>query len=102
MRLPVPLVDFMTGMYAVQAVLADLTASPIKSVVNISSSSGTLHLSGQSVYGMTKSALNYLTKTLAGELAPAGIRVLLACVSNLRELTTDLASLSANTGRLAF
>ena len=61
--------------FLIQAVLADLTASPIKSVVNVSSSSGTLHLSGQSVYGMTKSALNYLTKTLAGELAPVGIRV---------------------------
>jgi len=44
-------------------------------VVNISSSSGTLRLSGQSVYGMTKSALDYLTQSLAGELAPAGIRV---------------------------
>ena len=46
-----------------------------QSVVNISSSSGTLRLSGQSVYGMTKCALDYLTQSLAGELAPAGIRV---------------------------
>jgi C-7 ketoreductase len=30
---------------------------------------------GQSVYGMTKSALDYLTQTLAGELAPLGVRV---------------------------
>ncbi len=52
-----------------------LRRSPVKSVVNISSSSGTLRLSGQSVYGMTKSALDYLTQSLAGELAPAGIRV---------------------------
>ena len=44
-------------------------------MVNISSSSGTLRLSGQSVYGMTKSALDYLTQSLAGELAPDGIRV---------------------------
>ncbi len=50
-------------------------ASPVKSVVNISSSSGALHLTGQSVYGMTKAALDYLTKTLAGELAPSGVRV---------------------------
>ena len=34
-----------------------------------------LRLSGQSVYGMTKCALDYLTQSLAGELAPAGIRV---------------------------
>ncbi len=61
--------------FLIQAALPDLTASPVKSVVNISSSSGTMHLSGQSVYGMTKAALNYLTISLAGELAPAGIRV---------------------------
>ena len=38
-------------------------------------SSGTLRLSGQSVYGMTKCALDYLTQSLAGELAPDRIRV---------------------------
>ena len=52
-----------------------LQASPIRSVVNVSSSSGTLRLRGQSVYGMTKSALNYLTQSLAGELAGSGVRV---------------------------
>jgi NAD(P)-dependent dehydrogenase (short-subunit alcohol dehydrogenase family) len=61
--------------FLIQAALPDLTASPIKSVVNISSSSGTMHLSGQSVYGMTKAALNYLTMSLAGELAATGVRV---------------------------
>jgi NAD(P)-dependent dehydrogenase (short-subunit alcohol dehydrogenase family) len=61
--------------FLIQAALPDLAASPVKSVVNISSSSGTMHLSGQSVYGMTKAALNYLTISLAGELAPAGVRV---------------------------
>jgi NAD(P)-dependent dehydrogenase (short-subunit alcohol dehydrogenase family) len=45
------------------------------SVVNISSSSGTLLRPGQSVYGMTKSALEYLTRSLAGELAPHRIRI---------------------------
>jgi NAD(P)-dependent dehydrogenase (short-subunit alcohol dehydrogenase family) len=61
--------------FLIQAALPDLIASPIKSVVNISSSSGTMHLSGQSVYGMTKAALNYLTMSLAGELAATSIRV---------------------------
>jgi NAD(P)-dependent dehydrogenase (short-subunit alcohol dehydrogenase family) len=61
--------------FLIQAALPALRRSPVKSVVNISSSSGTLRLSGQSVYGMTKSALDYLTQSLAGELAPAGIRV---------------------------
>ena len=61
--------------FLIQAVLPALRESPVRSVVNISSSSGTLKRTGQSVYGMTKSALDYLTKTLAGELAPAGVRV---------------------------
>jgi NAD(P)-dependent dehydrogenase (short-subunit alcohol dehydrogenase family) len=61
--------------FLIQAALPDLVVSPVKAIVNISSSSGALQLTGQSVYGMTKAALDYLTKTLAGELAPAGIRV---------------------------
>jgi meso-butanediol dehydrogenase / (S,S)-butanediol dehydrogenase / diacetyl reductase len=61
--------------FLIQAVLPDLLASGIKSIVNISSSSGSLELTGQSVYGTTKAAINYLTKTLAGELASSGVRV---------------------------
>ena len=61
--------------FLIQAALPSLRESALKSVVNISSSSGTQRLAGQSVYGMTKSALDYLTQSLAGELAPAGIRV---------------------------
>jgi NAD(P)-dependent dehydrogenase (short-subunit alcohol dehydrogenase family) len=44
-------------------------------VVNISSSSGTILRPGQSVYGMTKHALEYLSRSLAGELAPLRIRI---------------------------
>ena len=61
--------------FLIQAALPALLDSPVRSVVNISSSSGTLRRVGQSVYGMTKSALDYLTQTLAGELAPLGVRV---------------------------
>lgn len=61
--------------FLIQAALPALRESGVRAVVNISSSSGTLHRVGQSVYGMTKSALDYLTRTLAGELAPLGIRV---------------------------
>ncbi|HTS96627.1 MAG TPA: SDR family oxidoreductase [Streptosporangiaceae bacterium] len=61
--------------FLIQAALPSLRQSVVRSVVNISSSSGTLRLSGQSVYGMTKNALDYLTQSLAGELAPDGIRV---------------------------
>ena len=61
--------------FLIQAVLPDLLAAPVKSVVNLSSSSGALQLTSQSVYGTTKAALNYLTRSLAGELAPHGVRV---------------------------
>ena len=61
--------------FLIQAALPFLRESQVGSVVNISSSSGTLRLSGQSVYGMTKAALDYLTQSLAGELAPDRIRV---------------------------
>ncbi len=44
-------------------------------IVNISSSSGTLVRPGQSLYGMTKAGLEYLTRSLAGELAADKIRV---------------------------
>lgn len=43
-------------------------------VVNISSSSGTLVRGGQSLYGMSKAAIEYLTKSCAGEFAKQGVR----------------------------
>lgn len=61
--------------FLIQAILPDLLASPVRAVVNISSSSGALQLTGQSVYGTTKAAIDYLTRSLAGELAPSGVRV---------------------------
>jgi meso-butanediol dehydrogenase/(S,S)-butanediol dehydrogenase/diacetyl reductase len=61
--------------FLIQAALPYLRTSPVAAVVNVSSSSGTLRRTGQSVYGMTKAALDYLTSSLAGELAPEGIRV---------------------------
>ena len=61
--------------FLIQAAVPALRESSLKSVVNIGSSSGILRRTGQSVYGMTKCALGYLTQTLAGELAAEGIRV---------------------------
>lgn len=61
--------------FLIQAALPALRESPVKSVVNVSSSSGTMRRTGQSVYGMTKCALGYLTQILAGELAGSGVRV---------------------------
>ena len=59
----------------IQAALPLLRASDRAAVVNISSSSGSMMRAGQSVYGMTKAALEYLTKALAAELAGDRIRV---------------------------
>jgi len=68
-------VNIRAPFFLLRDALGYLEASPIRSVVNISSSSGTLRLRGQSVYGMTKAALDYLTQSLAGELAGTGVRV---------------------------
>jgi NAD(P)-dependent dehydrogenase (short-subunit alcohol dehydrogenase family) len=59
----------------IQAALPQLRKSPVAAVVNISSSSGSMVRPGQSVYGMSKAALEYLTKSLAAELAEDRIRV---------------------------
>jgi NAD(P)-dependent dehydrogenase (short-subunit alcohol dehydrogenase family) len=59
----------------IQAAVPHLRGSPVAAVVNISSSSGSMVRPGQSVYGMSKAALEYLTKSLAAELAEDRIRV---------------------------
>jgi NAD(P)-dependent dehydrogenase (short-subunit alcohol dehydrogenase family) len=59
----------------IQAAVPHLRSSPIASIVNISSSSGSMVRPGQSVYGMSKAGLEYLTKSLAAELAEHRIRV---------------------------
>lgn len=45
------------------------------SVINVSSIFGTQAAPGQAIYAMTKAALISLTRTLAHELAPGGVRV---------------------------
>jgi NAD(P)-dependent dehydrogenase (short-subunit alcohol dehydrogenase family) len=61
--------------FLVQAALPWLRRSASPSVVAVSSSSGSMVRVPQSVYGMTKAALEYLTRALAAELAPERIRV---------------------------
>ncbi|HTX01181.1 MAG TPA: SDR family oxidoreductase, partial [Acidimicrobiales bacterium] len=61
--------------FLIRDALPHLMSSPIRAIVNVSSSSGLLRLKGQSVYGMTKAALNYLSQSLAGELADRGVRI---------------------------
>jgi len=60
--------------FLIQAALPYLRKSSSASIINISSSSASLAIPGQSMYGISKSALEYLTKSLAAELAP-NIRV---------------------------
>ena len=61
--------------FLTQAALPYLKQASSASVINISSSSGSLSIPGQSMYGMSKAALEYQTRSLAAELAPWGIRV---------------------------
>jgi NAD(P)-dependent dehydrogenase (short-subunit alcohol dehydrogenase family) len=59
----------------VQAALPALRRSPAPAVVNVSSAAAVMYRSGQSVYALTKAALEHLTKQLAAELAADRIRV---------------------------
>jgi NAD(P)-dependent dehydrogenase (short-subunit alcohol dehydrogenase family) len=61
--------------FLIQAALPWLRAAPAPAVVTVSSSSATLVRPTQCVYGMTKAALEYVTRSLAAELAPDRIRV---------------------------
>lgn len=61
--------------FLTQAALPALRRSAAPAVVNIGSAAASLYRPGQSVYGSTKAALEYLTKSLAVELAPERIRV---------------------------
>ncbi len=56
--------------FLIQAALPHLRQSDSAAIVNISSSSGSLAIPGQSMYGTSKAALEYLTRSLAAELAP--------------------------------
>ena len=59
----------------VKAALPALKASPSAVVVNVSSAAAAMYRPRQTVYAMTKAALEHMTKNMAAELAPEGIRV---------------------------
>jgi NAD(P)-dependent dehydrogenase (short-subunit alcohol dehydrogenase family) len=61
--------------FLVKAALPYLKKSDAAAVINISSSSGSLAIPGQCMYGMSKAALEYQTRSLSAELAPYQIRV---------------------------
>jgi Tropinone reductase 1 len=58
-----------------QAAYSLLKASENASIVHVSSVAGLTHVGSGSVYGMSKAAMNQLTKNLAVEWAAEGIRV---------------------------
>jgi NAD(P)-dependent dehydrogenase (short-subunit alcohol dehydrogenase family) len=62
-------------LFLVAAALPALRAGEGASVINISSSVGSIVKPGNMLYGSTKAALEYLTRAWAHELAPDGIRV---------------------------
>lgn len=61
--------------FLVQAALPALRASPAPVVVNVSSVAAAMYRPRQTVYGLSKAALEHLTLNLAAELAPDRIRV---------------------------
>ena len=68
-------VNVRAAYFLTQAALPALRSSPAPVVVNVSSAAAALYRRGQSVYGLTKAAIEHLTLNLAMELAPDGIRV---------------------------
>lgn len=63
-------VNVLAPYFLIQAALPYLQQSESAVIINISSSSGSLAIPGQSMYGTSKAALEYLTRSLAAELAP--------------------------------
>lgn len=71
-------VNVRAAYFLVQAALPALRSSPAPVVVNVSSAAAAMYRRRQTVYGLTKAALEHMTMNMAAELAPEGIRV--ACV----------------------
>ena len=61
--------------YCAQQAVLKMFRKKSGAIINMSSVSGQLALPGQSVYSATKGAVNAMTRTMAKELAPYGIRV---------------------------
>jgi NAD(P)-dependent dehydrogenase (short-subunit alcohol dehydrogenase family) len=71
-------VNVRAAYFLAQAALPSLRASPAAVIVNVSSAAAAMYRRRQTLYGLTKAALEHMTKNLAAELAPDRIRV--ACV----------------------
>ena len=80
--------------FLVQAALPALRRSPAAVVVNVSSAAALMYRPQQTVYGLTKAALEHMTMNMAAELAPDRIRV--ACVRPGPVATAIYASASGD------
>lgn len=67
--------NLMSAVYAIQSALPDFVHRKAGSIVNVSSVWGLTGASCESHYAASKAALIGLTKSLAQELGPSGIRV---------------------------
>jgi NAD(P)-dependent dehydrogenase (short-subunit alcohol dehydrogenase family) len=61
--------------FLVQAALPALRSSSAAVVVNVSSAAAVMYRRGQTLYGLTKAALEHMTMNMAAELAPDRVRV---------------------------
>ena len=61
--------------FLVRAALPALRSSPAAVVVNVSSAAAAMYRRGQTVYGLTKAALEHMIMNMAAELAPDRVRV---------------------------
>jgi C-7 ketoreductase len=68
-------VNVRAPLFLAQAALDALRRSGSGCIVNVSSAAAWLYRPGHSVYGTSKAAIEYLTRSLAAELAADGIRV---------------------------
>lgn len=68
-------VNLKATFFMTQAVARRMIEQKFGRIINISSQAGTVTLLGESVYCMTKAAINHLTRCLAAEWAPHNITV---------------------------
>jgi len=61
--------------FTTQSVARGMIARKSGRIINMSSQAGSVVLKGESIYCMTKAAINHLTRCLAYEWAPYGITV---------------------------
>lgn len=85
-------------LFLVQAALDALKQSDAPAVVNVSSASAHRHVADRLLYGASKSALEYVTRWLAVDLAPHGIRVNAVAPGPVAPLAADGARGAAARG----